>query len=85
MAHRTILTPKQREVLFGLPADEPRLLRHYTLSDDDLEHVGLRRRARSLLQLLFNQIGRILTVNEMATITEDVVEAARSTLVIGAN
>ena len=37
-----------------------------------------------LLQRLFNQIGRILAVNEMTTITEDVVEAARSTLVIGA-
>jgi TnpA family transposase len=49
MAHRTILTAKQREALFGLPADEPRLLRHYTLSDDDLEHVGQRRRARNRL------------------------------------
>lgn len=37
-----------------------------------------------LLQRLFNQIGRILAINEMTTITEDVVEAARSTLVIGA-
>jgi DNA transposition AAA+ family ATPase len=37
-----------------------------------------------LLQRLFNQIGRILAVNEMTTITEDVVDAARSTLVIGA-
>lgn len=38
-----------------------------------------------LLQRLFNQIERILAINEMTTITEDVVEAARSTLVIGAN
>ena len=38
-----------------------------------------------LLQRLFSQIERILTVNEMTTITEDVVDAARSTLVIGAN
>ena len=37
-----------------------------------------------LLQRLFNQVGRILAINEMTTITEDVVEAARSTLVIGA-
>lgn len=37
-----------------------------------------------LLQRLFNQIGRILAVNKMTTITEDVVDAARSTLVIGA-
>lgn len=38
-----------------------------------------------LLQRLFNQIERILAINEMTTITEDVVEAARSTLIIGAN
>lgn len=38
-----------------------------------------------LLQRLFNQIERILAINEITTITEDVVEAARSTLVIGAN
>lgn len=37
-----------------------------------------------LLQRLFNQIGRILAVNDMTTITEDVVDAARSILVIGA-
>ena len=37
-----------------------------------------------LLQRLFNQIERILAINELTTITEDVVEAARSTLVIGA-
>ena len=49
MAHRTILTPKQREVLFGFPADEPRLLKHYTLSDEDLDHIGQRRRPRNRL------------------------------------
>ena len=38
-----------------------------------------------LLQRLFGQIERILTVNEITTITEDVVETARSTLVIGEN
>jgi hypothetical protein len=30
------------------------------------------------------QIGRILKINDLSTITDDVVEAARSTLVIGA-
>lgn len=49
MAHRTILTPKQREVLFGLPADEAQLLKHYTLSDEDLDHIGQRRRPRNRL------------------------------------
>ena len=37
-----------------------------------------------LLHRLFVQIGRILKINDLSVITEDVVEAARSTLVIGA-
>lgn len=37
-----------------------------------------------LLQRLFVQIGRILKINDLTVITSDVVEAARSTLVIGA-
>ncbi len=36
-----------------------------------------------LLHRLFVQIERILRLNELTVITEDVVEAARSTLVIG--
>jgi DNA transposition AAA+ family ATPase len=38
-----------------------------------------------LLQRLFAQIERVLKINELTAITDDVVEAARSTLVIGAN
>jgi len=37
-----------------------------------------------LLHRLFVQIGRILKINGLSVITNDVVEAARSTLVIGA-
>lgn len=37
-----------------------------------------------LVQRLFVQIGRILKINGLSAITEEVVEAARSTLVIGA-
>ena len=47
MAHRTILTPKQRESLFGLPVDEMRMLKHYTLSDEVLDQIRLRRRPRN--------------------------------------
>ncbi len=47
MAHRTILTPKQRSTLFDLPVDESDLLKHYTLADEDLEHIRQRRRARN--------------------------------------
>lgn len=36
-----------------------------------------------LLHRLFVQIGRILKINGLSVITDDVVEAARSTLVIG--
>lgn len=36
-----------------------------------------------LLHRLFVQIERIMRLNELTVITEDVVEAARSTLVIG--
>jgi len=38
-----------------------------------------------LLHRLFVQIERILRINGLNAITDDVVEAARSTLVIGAN
>ena len=37
-----------------------------------------------LLQRLFVQIGRIMKINDLGTITDDVVHAARATLVIGA-
>lgn len=38
-----------------------------------------------LLERLFPQIERVLKINELQTITNDVVEAAASTLVIGVN
>lgn len=38
-----------------------------------------------LLHRLFVQIERVMKINELTVITDDVVEAARSTLVIGAN
>ena len=46
MAHRTILTERQRSVLFDLPIDETAMLRHYILADDDLEIIRARRRHR---------------------------------------
>lgn len=70
MAHRTILTNRQRGTLFALPTDEPRLLRHYTLSDEDLEQIGKRRRPRNRLgfavQLCALRFpGRALTPGEL--------------------
>jgi len=36
-----------------------------------------------LIERLFIQIDRLMKINDLQTITDDVVEAARSTLVIG--
>lgn len=44
MAHRAVLTARQRAALFDLPIDEASLLKHYTLDDEDIEHIGTRRR-----------------------------------------
>jgi len=37
-----------------------------------------------LVERLFIQIDRVMKINDLHTLTDDVVEAARSTLVIGA-
>lgn len=47
MAHRIILTARQRADLFGLPTDETSMLRHDTLADEDLDIIRTRRRARN--------------------------------------
>ena len=39
MPRRSIWSARQRAALFDLPTDEAALLRHYTLSDDDIEHT----------------------------------------------
>src|SRR3954469_18824481 len=44
MAHRTILTDRQRAALFGPPADEAAHLRFHVLSDQDIALVRRRRR-----------------------------------------
>ena len=49
MARRTVLTGRQRSALFSLPQHETELLRHYTLSDEDLQHIEARRRPRNKL------------------------------------
>ena len=49
MARRTVLTSRQRSALFALPQREAALLRHYTLSDEDLQNIGARRRPRNKL------------------------------------
>ena len=62
---RSIWSARQRGALFDLPTDEAALLRHYTLSDDDIEHIRVRHRGHNrlgfALQLCaFRYPGRIL-------------------------
>ena len=49
MPRRHILTERQRHALLALPTDEASLLKHYTLAEDDLEHIGHRRRRHNRL------------------------------------
>ena len=49
MPRRTVLTARQRSALFGLPVDETTLLRHYVLSNEDLNYIDRRRRPRNRL------------------------------------
>lgn len=49
MPRRQVLTERSRAALFDLPTDEPSLLRHYTLADDDIEHIHARRLAHNQL------------------------------------
>ena len=49
MPRRHILTEHQRHTLLALPTDEPSLLEHYTLTEDDMEHIRQRRRPHNRL------------------------------------
>lgn len=42
MARRSLLTAEERRRLFGVPTDEREIIRHYTLSPDDLEWLSRR-------------------------------------------
>jgi TnpA family transposase len=70
MAHRTVLTARQRAALFDPPTDEGFLLQHYTLSDEDIDFIRTRRRAENqigiALQLCaFRYPGRLLRPGEI--------------------
>lgn len=69
MAHRTILTERQRSALFDLPTDDASMMRHYILADDDIEHINDRRRSENrigfALQLCaLRYPGRLLSSDE---------------------
>ena len=66
---RRSISVRQRAALFDLPADEASLLRHYTLSGGDIEHIRVRRERHNrlgfVLQLCaFRYSGRLLAVGE---------------------
>lgn len=70
MPRRSILTARQRAALFDLPTDEAGILYHYTLSDEDLEHIDARRRPENrfgyALQLCaLRYPGRLLSSREV--------------------
>ena len=70
MAHRAVLTARQRSALFDLSTDQHSLIQHYTLSDEDIEIIRTRRRAENqmgfALQLCaFRYPGRLLKSDEV--------------------
>ncbi|OIQ32468.1 MAG: Tn3 family transposase [Alphaproteobacteria bacterium MedPE-SWcel] len=70
MPRRSVLTERQRSVLFDLPTDDVSMMRHYTLADDDIEHINARRRPENrigfALQLCaFRYPGRLLSSDEV--------------------
>lgn len=70
MAHRAVLTARQRATFFDLPTDEASLLQHYTLDAEDIEHIRTRRRSENqlgfALQLCaFRYPGRLLKAGEV--------------------
>ena len=70
MAHRTVLTKRQRDALFTLHTDRASLEYHYTLADDDIAYIKTRRRPQNqigfALQLCaFRYPGRFLKSGEV--------------------
>lgn len=70
MAHRPILTDKQRNALLAIPTNEHELLHYYVLSNDDLFHINTKRKASNrlgfALQLCaFRYPGRLLQKKEI--------------------
>ena len=70
MPRRHILTERQRHALLALPTDEASLLKYYTLAEDDLEHIGHRRRRQNRLGLALQLCalrypGRLLSPGEV--------------------
>jgi TnpA family transposase len=83
MPRRIVLKVRQRSSLLDLPTDEASLLKHYTLADDDIEHIRTRRKVRNrlgfALQLCaFRYLGRFSTADD--TIPAEMVKFSRPSL-----
>ncbi|HHH8774059.1 TPA: DUF4158 domain-containing protein [Pseudomonas aeruginosa] len=48
MPRRVTLTDRQKDALLRLPTSQTDLLKHYTLSDEDLGHIRGRLRKRKI-------------------------------------
>ena len=53
MAHRAMLTERQRATLFELATEPEALEQHYILDDSDLAHIAERRREENKSPPLF--------------------------------
>ena len=56
MPRRSIWSARRRGALLDLPTDEAALLRHYTLSDDDIEQIRLRRGGHNRLGFALHSV-----------------------------
>jgi TnpA family transposase len=70
MAHRTVLTQRQRNELIALASDEPSMLKHYVLSDDDIirirqKHGHDNRLGFALLLCALRYPGRYLSAEDV--------------------
>lgn len=69
MAHRSVLTARQRKALLYFPEDEASILNHYVLSEDDIFNINRKRgdhnRLGFALQLCaFRYPGRFIQSDE---------------------
>ena len=71
------LNRSQKDALLRLPTSQTDLLKHYTLSDEDLGHIRLRRRAHNRFTAAsLRYPGRVLAPGEL--IPAEVIGSERS-------
>jgi hypothetical protein len=56
IARRDLLTPDERQILFGVPTDRENLARHYMLSPKDLALIGARVAADPKTDISLNSV-----------------------------